>query len=107
MYIIYLVGCFCFLLGGIFMTAGYGVGPDRNLAKCLSSGLPLIIAQSICGIISSIIFIWKMRNYFAAKRAHITELQYCKQLKSVYNEYKSKVRSLSHKTKQTVKTVEE
>jgi uncharacterized protein with PQ loop repeat len=51
MYSIYLIGCFCFLLGGIFMAAGVTV------TASLSGGLPLIIAQSVCGIISSIIFI--------------------------------------------------
>jgi hypothetical protein len=72
----------------------------------LSSGLPLIIAQSICGVISAIIFVWKIKNYAAAKRAQITELQYCHQLKSVYDEYKRKIHSLSHHEKQTVENAE-
>jgi uncharacterized protein with PQ loop repeat len=51
MYLIYLIGCLCFLLGGIFMVAGVGLEPT------LSGGLPLVIAQGVCGTISSIIFI--------------------------------------------------
>ncbi|MDR1991581.1 MAG: hypothetical protein LBP70_02525 [Mycoplasmataceae bacterium] len=107
MYAIYLVGCFLFLIGGICMVLGYGIGKDKSIGKCLSSGLPLIIAQSICGLISSVIFGWKLKNYFRAKKANVTETQYCKQLKSIYDEYKHKIRSLSHKDEQTVKVVEE
>jgi hypothetical protein len=44
----------------------------------LSGGLPLTIAQSVCGVISSIIFIWKLKNYFASKKMHISELEYCR-----------------------------
>jgi hypothetical protein len=77
MYVIYLIGSFCFLVGGILMVANH----HDSITKRLSSGLPLIIAQSICGIISSIIFIKKMKNYCAAKRAKISELLYCQQLK--------------------------
>jgi uncharacterized protein with PQ loop repeat len=66
MYGIYLIGCFCFLAGGILMTC------NGNL----DGGIPLVIAQSICGLISSTIFIWKLRNYFIAKKAGISELDY-------------------------------
>jgi uncharacterized protein with PQ loop repeat len=106
MYSIYLIGCFCFLIGGVLMVCGVGMD-NPTLARNLSSGLPLVIAQSFCGIISSIIFTWKIKNYLAAKRAKITELQYCKQLKSVYDEYKRKVHSLSHVEKQDVQEVKE
>jgi uncharacterized protein with PQ loop repeat len=75
MYTIFLIGCFCFLLGGVFMTAGVTVD------QTLSGGLPLVIAQSVCGIISSIIFIWKLKNYFASKKIHISELEYCRLVK--------------------------
>ncbi|MDR3329962.1 MAG: hypothetical protein LBS76_01660 [Mycoplasmataceae bacterium] len=96
MYIIYLIGCLCFLLGGI-LTA----------TTSLASGLPLIIAQSVCGTISSIIFIWKLKNYFAAKKAKVTELHYCKQLKSLSDEYKRKVYELSNHAEPKVEIVEE
>jgi hypothetical protein len=43
-----------------------------------SGGWPLIIAQSVCGGISTTIFIWKMINYFAAKKAKMSELEYIK-----------------------------
>jgi hypothetical protein len=42
----------------------------------LSAGLPLVIAQSVCLTITTIIFIWKLINYFAAKKANISELEY-------------------------------
>jgi hypothetical protein len=51
----------------------------------LSGGLPLIIAQSVCGIISSIIFIWKLHNKFAAQRLGITEAQFCEKAKKQYD----------------------
>jgi uncharacterized protein with PQ loop repeat len=57
MYAIYLIGCFCFLTGGILMMLGIGIGKDPSLQQRLSSGLPLVIAQSVCGTISSIIFV--------------------------------------------------
>jgi uncharacterized protein with PQ loop repeat len=57
MYFIYLIGCLCFLIGGVLMACGIGIGNDPNITQRLSSGLPLIIAQSICGIVSSTIFI--------------------------------------------------
>lgn len=66
MYLIYLIGCFCFLVGGILLVC------DNDL----SAGLPLIMAQSICGIISSIIFVWKLINYFNAKKLNMSELEY-------------------------------
>jgi uncharacterized protein with PQ loop repeat len=47
MYSIYLIGCVCFLLGGILMTCNH----------LLSAGLPLVIAQSVCLTITTIIFI--------------------------------------------------
>jgi uncharacterized protein with PQ loop repeat len=101
MYAIYLIGCLCFLLGGFLML----FNGDDIVAR-LSSGLPLVIAQSICGTISSIIFINKLKNYFAAKRAKITELQYCHQLKKISDEYKQKVASLSKPVEETITTKE-
>lgn len=89
------------------MMLGIGIGKDPSLQQRLSSGLPLVIAQSVCGTISSIIFVWKIKNYLAAKRANVTELQYCQQLKSVYDEYKHKVYSLSHTEKQNVEEIKE
>lgn len=77
MYLIYLIGCFCFLVGGILML----LNTTSDSKTRLSSGLPLIIAQSICGIISLIIFIWKMINYFGAKSAGISELEYIEKFK--------------------------
>jgi hypothetical protein len=37
-----------------------------------------VIAQGVCGTISSIIFIWKLKNYLAAKKLNISEEEYCK-----------------------------
>lgn len=87
------------------MTCGIGIGDNPSWSQRLSSGMPLIIAQSICGVISSIIFGWKIKNYSAAKRAKVTELQYCQQLKSVYDEYKKKVHALSHVEKTRIEEV--
>jgi Spy/CpxP family protein refolding chaperone len=66
-----------------------------------------VIAQSVCGTISSIIFCWKIKNYFNAKKAKLTEAQYCQQLKSIYDQYKRKIHSLSHIEKQEVHPVKE
>jgi hypothetical protein len=59
------------------MVAGVGSDPT------LSGGLPLVIAQSVCGTISSIIFIWKLKNYFIAKKLNISEEEYCKRIAKV------------------------
>jgi uncharacterized protein with PQ loop repeat len=66
MYCIYIVACFLFLIGGILLLI------ENNV----SAGLPLVVAQSICGINSMIIFIWKLKNYFIAKKANISEFEY-------------------------------
>ncbi|GHU47891.1 hypothetical protein FACS1894218_3340 [Bacilli bacterium] len=68
MYIIYLIGCFSLLIGGILI-----------LQNSISGGVPLVVAQGISGTSSSIIFIWKLKNYYGAKKAHMSELEYCKQ----------------------------
>jgi hypothetical protein len=53
MYSIYLVGCYSFLLGGFLMLFNDGMSlPDR-----ISSGLPLIVAQTVSGAISTTIFV--------------------------------------------------
>jgi hypothetical protein len=76
--------------------------PDR-----ISSGLPLIVAQTVSGAISTTIFVWKLKNYFAARNARETELGYCQKLKLLSDEYKNKVRSLSNKNHNPVGIVEE
>jgi hypothetical protein len=96
MYIIFLIGCTCFFIGG-FMMIFNTQAADQNLANRLSNGLPLVVAQGICGIISAIIFVLKMKNYFAAKRANVSELHYCHELKKLSDEYHKKIHVLSHK----------
>ena len=44
----------------------------------LPGGLPLIIAQGVCGSISSIIYVWKLINYFGSRKAKVSELEYIK-----------------------------
>jgi uncharacterized protein with PQ loop repeat len=95
MYVIFLIGCSCFFIGGFLMIFNTQ-GDDKDLASRLSSGLPLVIAQGTCGIISGIIFVYKMKNYFGAKKAKISELNYCHQLKKIADEYRKSVYMLSH-----------
>lgn len=77
---------------------------NHALAHRLESGLPLIIAQGICGIISSIIFVWKLKNHAAAKKAKLTEVEYCKKFKMLAENYRQDVKSLSKQEVEQNKT---
>jgi uncharacterized protein with PQ loop repeat len=70
MYTIFLIGCITFIIDGAGLSA----------AKNFTSGLPLVISNSICMISGSIIYTIKLLNMRRAKQQGITELAYCQSL---------------------------
>lgn len=68
MYIIYIIGCFFFLLGAILTWINKGA----------SQGAPTTVAQSICLIIASTTIGIKISNMKKAKKQNISESEYCK-----------------------------
>jgi uncharacterized protein with PQ loop repeat len=70
MYTIFLIGCITFIIDGAGMcTTG-----------ALSSGLPLVISNTICTISGGIIYVTKLLNARRAKQKGMSELAYCQSL---------------------------
>jgi uncharacterized protein with PQ loop repeat len=70
MYLILLISCIC------FGTYGLGMVIDTNLDNNIASGLPTMIANICCIIISCITLGYKFANMRRAKLHKMTELEY-------------------------------
>ena len=73
------------IIGDLFFVAQCVVSlfkfiSDNNVIKWFTTLLPVLFANIVCIICGSITLTIKLKNYFGAKKANISEREYCNNL---------------------------